>query len=63
MSDLEIFRKETRQWVEANCPASQRVPFKDWHELYWGGKNSEFATKDQQLWFERMLDKKWIVPH
>ena len=26
MSDLNAFRNETRDWLEANCPESMRTP-------------------------------------
>ena len=29
MSELESFRKDTRDWLEANCPASMREPITD----------------------------------
>ena len=61
--DLTNFRMETRKWLEDNCPLSMREPTKDPSELYWGGRNGEFSSDDQKLWFERMLEKKWIVPY
>ena len=54
---------ETRKWLEDNCPLSMREPTKDPSQLYWGGRNGEFSSDDQKLWFERMLEKKWIVPY
>ena len=62
-TDLTNFRMETRKWLEDNCPLSMREPTKDPSELYWGGRNGEFSSDDQKLWFERMLEKKWIVPY
>ena len=41
MSDLEQFRKETRTWLEQNCPASMRTPVKGFEELYNGGRKPE----------------------
>ena len=61
--DLTNFRMETRKWLEDNCPLSMREPTKDPSQLYWGGRNGEFSSDDQKLWFERMLEKKWIVPY
>ena len=60
---LEVFRKETREWLEANCPESQRIVNKDMFDFYWGGKKAEFASEDQKVWFERMLAKGWTVPY
>jgi alkylation response protein AidB-like acyl-CoA dehydrogenase len=61
--DLTSFRMETRKWLENNCPLSMREPTKDPSQLYWGGRNGEFSSNDQKVWFERMLEKKWIVPY
>ena len=61
MSTLEDFRRETRAWLEANCPASMRTGMPD-GELVWGGRTVEFKTEDQRLWFERMRDKGWFCP-
>lgn len=61
MSDSKQFRQETREWLEANCPPSQRQPVvKD--EQIWGGRHRHFANADCQLWFERMRDKGWTAP-
>ena len=56
------FRAETRAWLEANCPESQRQPPVE-GEGIWGGRNPEFANSDCQQWFERMRDKGWTVPN
>ena len=43
--DLDTFRKETRAWLEANCPASQRLPApKGWDELFAGGRKQHFHS-------------------
>ena len=60
---LSDFRTETRAWLEANCPKSMRQPVKDPFDLFWGGRNAKFNSEDQRLWFERMLEKKWVVPY
>ena len=60
MQDLEQFRQEVRQWLEANCPLSQREPVTP-QEQYWGGRRGTFPSEDARLWFERMRDKGWIV--
>jgi len=58
---LEAFRLEVKDWLDANCPTSQRTPMKP-DEQYWGGRKAKFASADAQLWFERMRDKGWIAP-
>lgn len=60
---LTDFRSETRVWLEENCPMSMRKPLKDSNDFYWGGRNSKFNSEDQKIWFQRMLEKKWIVPY
>ena len=60
---LTEFRKETRAWLEENCPISMRGQTKDIAELYWGGRNSDFTSEDQKIWFKRMHDKGWIAPY
>ena len=61
MSTIEDFRRETRAWLEANCPPSMRSPMPE-GEVVWGGRTVEFRTEDQRLWFERMRDKGWFCP-
>jgi acyl-CoA dehydrogenase len=61
LEDLEQFRQHVSQWLEENCPASQREPMQA-QEQYWGGRNGSFASEDARLWFERMRDKGWIAP-
>src|SRR5713101_5197459 len=63
MSDLENFRREPRTWLEANCPPEMRRPMTSEEDTFWGGRNTKFASKPQQVWFERMRDKGWTVPH
>tara|TARA_R110002073_G_scaffold31278_5_gene96103 strand:+ start:1103 stop:2287 length:1185 start_codon:yes stop_codon:yes gene_type:complete len=62
MSDLETFRAETRNWLEANCPASMRGPIKDEREVCWGGRDFDFYSDDQKLWLDRMAERGWTTP-
>lgn len=61
MSNIEQFRHDVREWLESNCPNSMRglMPA---DEMVWGGREIEFKTDDQKLWFERMRDKGWFCP-
>ncbi|WP_372778023.1 acyl-CoA dehydrogenase family protein [Litorivivens sp.] len=61
MDALETFRQEVREWLEANCPESQRTP-PTREEQVWAGRNRTFPSADAKLWFERMRDKGWTVP-
>ena len=63
MTDLEGFRRETRDWLEANCPAEMRRPMLVESDTFWGGRNKTYQSEAQRVWFERMRDRKWIVPH
>lgn len=61
MENLDQFRRETRAWLEDNCPESQRQPMTP-EQQYWGGRGVSFPSDDAKLWFERMRDQGWIVP-
>ena len=63
MTDLEKFRRETRAWLEANCPPEMRRPMTSEEDTFWGGRNTKFSSEPQRVWFERMRDKGWTVPH
>jgi acyl-CoA dehydrogenase len=61
MSGTGSFRSEARAWLEANCPPTQRGKSTR-AQQYWGGRNAQFADEDARLWFERMRERRWIVP-
>ncbi|QFU75041.1 acyl-CoA dehydrogenase [Halioglobus maricola] len=61
VQDLEQFRLEVRDWLQDNCPESQRQPITP-EEQYYGGRDSSFPSDDARIWFERMRDKGWICP-
>lgn len=63
MAALETFRKETRTWLEANCPESMRQPDPTGKFAFYGGRNPTFVSEDQKIWFERMVEKQWTIPH
>ena len=64
MSDIETFRSETRQWLEANCPPSMRGmgggAFED--DAVWGGRKATYKNPDAKLWLDRMAAKGWTAP-
>ncbi len=62
MSDLDAFRRTTRAWLEANCPAEMRAPPKSMEDRCWGGKRWQFESQAQKQWLERMAAKGWTVP-
>lgn len=55
--NLELFRQETRSWLEQNCPAGARgpgpVPL---------GSSKVPMSDDARLWLTRMAEKGWTVP-
>ena len=55
--DTEKFRKETRKWLEGNCPESVRGP----GFVPWGSRKIDLEP-DTKIWLERMADKGWTVP-
>ena len=61
LENLDLFRSDVREWLEANCPESQRQPMTP-EEQYWGGRGGQFPSEDAKLWFERMRDHGWIAP-
>ena len=63
MSDLESFRSETRQWLDANCPVEMREPMRSEADACWGGRNWTFSSDAQRIWLERMVQRGWTVPH
>ena len=63
MTEIDAFRQETRDWLEANCPESMRQPVQSFEDIYVGGRNPEIDHPDQPLWCERMAARGWTVPH
>ncbi len=61
MSNLDTFRKQTGDWLEANCPARMRTPSKRSEGVY-GGRNAVFPNEDAKIWMERMVEKRWTAP-
>ena len=60
--DLDTFRNETRQWLEANCPPEMREPVRDEDDVYWGGRNATFKNDAQKQWFDACVEKGYTVP-
>lgn len=61
MNELDTFRTEVGDWLEKNCPQSQRqVMVRE--EQVWAGRQKSFPSDDAKQWFESMRDKGWTVP-
>jgi acyl-CoA dehydrogenase len=63
MSDINAFRRDTRAWLEANCPAEMRQPVASEEDMCWGGRRFSFQSQAQRLWLERMAERGWTVPN
>jgi len=62
IASLDGFRRDTRAWLEANCPAPMRQPAKTEADICWGGKRFKFQSDAQRLWLQRMGERGWTVP-
>ena len=62
MTNLDQFRTEVRNWLDENCPASMRSPYRTEADVFWGGRNFKFQSSDQELWLERMASRGWTAP-
>lgn len=61
MTELQDFRAETREWLEANCPPSMRTKMVPGEQVN-GGNKRRSTNPEAQLWLERMVSKGWTVP-
>jgi alkylation response protein AidB-like acyl-CoA dehydrogenase len=62
VADLELFRQETRAWLDANCPPEMRQPMRDESDACWGGRNPIFKNDAQRSWMRIMAERGWTVP-
>ena len=57
MANLDDFQQETRDWLEANCPAGAREA----GPVPWGSTKIELDDASKK-WLERMASRGWTVP-
>ena len=69
MADLEKFRKETHEWLAANCPDSMRWPKAATGNnmagegLAWGGRKERYDDDpDMKRWLDVMAERGWTAP-
>ena len=62
MQELEKFRAETREWLEASCPESMRLPTTSDAEVVWGGRRATYQNPDAKLWLDRMGARGFTTP-
>ena len=53
------FRLEAREWLEANCPDSQRRGLGGYTA---GGRKATYGNPDTKLWLDRMAERGWTAP-
>ena len=58
---MNEFRRETRAWLEENCPQSIRSRMVPGEEVN-GGSKRRSTNPDAYVWLERMAAKGWTVP-
>lgn len=59
---LDLFRAETRAWLEANCPPEMRQPLASEYDVTWGGRSFVFTSDAQKRWLDVMAERGWTVP-
>ena len=57
MTDLTLFRAETRNWLEENCPKDMRNL-----SFHWEDAHQIYSSEDAGTWRTNMADKGWIAP-
>jgi len=62
MSELDTFRLEVRNWLEANCPPEVRGAAESENDMIWGGRNPTFKTPAHKVWMDAMGAKGWTAP-
>jgi len=62
LSELEAFRSEIRDWLEANCPTSMRQPIESIDDLEWGGLRTKGRDDDKKRWLDAMGERGFICP-
>ena len=62
MADLDTFRTETRQWLDANAPASIRGMGGGLLDGNWGGRQARYRNPDMKVWLDVMAGRGWTAP-
>lgn len=57
MTDLNTFREETREWLEANCPESMRN-----RSFHWEDAHEVYDTDEARSWLKVMAERGWTAP-
>jgi alkylation response protein AidB-like acyl-CoA dehydrogenase len=62
MSELDNFRSEVRDWLEANCPPTMRTPMTSEADTVWGGRKAKYDNPEAKQWLDAMGAKGWTAP-
>jgi acyl-CoA dehydrogenase len=57
MSELDIFREETREFLEQHCPQSMRN-----QHFHWEDAHEYYDTDDARTWLQAMAARGWTAP-
>jgi alkylation response protein AidB-like acyl-CoA dehydrogenase len=61
--DLDAFRSEVRDWLEANAPAEIRGLTGSIEGAgNWGGRRATYDPPEMKTWLERMAERGWTAP-
>ena len=62
MADLDSFRAEAREWLQAHAPASLRGHRVDESGGNWGGRRAVFDPPEMKDWLDAMAERGWTAP-
>jgi alkylation response protein AidB-like acyl-CoA dehydrogenase len=62
MAELDEFRAQTRQWLEANAPEAVAGIVATELDGNWGGRRATFEPPEMKTWLERMAERGWTAP-
>ncbi len=62
MAELDEFRAQTRQWLEANAPEAIAGLVITEANGNWGGRRDTFEPPEMKTWLERMAERGWTAP-
>jgi alkylation response protein AidB-like acyl-CoA dehydrogenase len=62
MAELDEFRAQTRQWLEANAPDAIAGLVMTEANGNWGGRRATFEPPEMKTWLERMAERGWTAP-
>ncbi len=57
----DSFRKETRSWLEDNCPASMRTPM-PLQQIPGGGRRATYRNPETKVWMDLCAEKGFTAP-